>query len=245
MSRFAGRTAVVTGAARGIGLACVVQFLAEGADVVAFDLPDSDFAALAAAGARHVAGDVRDATDWARLVASCARLDVLVNNAGVGGFVGPLLDYPDADFDHVMAVNARGTFLGMKAAATAMRAAGTAGAIVNIASVSGLGGGRGVIGYSASKHAVVGMTKVAAAELAAFGIRVNAVCPAPTATEMMFDLERRSDPGVVRERFAEMIPLGRYGTPQEIAATVAFLASDEAAFVTGAALPVDGGILAR
>ncbi len=238
------RIALVTGAARGIGLACAARLAEDGASIVGLDRPGSDFAALRAAvpGVRCVEGDVSVAADWPHAIGG--GVDVLVNNAGVPGFVGPLLDYPETDFDRVMAVNARGVFLGMKLCGASMRDRG-GGAIVNIASVSGLGGGRGVIGYSASKHAVVGMTKVAAAELAPHNIRVNAVCPAPTATEMIWDLERRSEPGAVRQRFAEMIPLGRYGTPQEIAAAVAFLASDAAAFITGTALPVDGGILAR
>jgi NAD(P)-dependent dehydrogenase (short-subunit alcohol dehydrogenase family) len=148
-------------------------------------------------------------------------------------------------FDHVMRVNARGVYLGLKHGARAMQAKG--GAIVNLSSVSGLGGGRYTVAYTASKHAVIGMTKLAAAELAPRNNRVNAVCPAPTATEMMFEMERTQsprDPELVRRAMTRIIPLGRYGEPDEIAAAVCFLASDAASFISGVALPVDGGLKA-
>ncbi len=249
----ANRVAIITGAARGIGLATVKLFSASGASIVAFDLASAPLAQAEAAAHEHGApflalqGDVADACDWQRAVAETVerfgRLDILVNNAGISGVLAPLLDYPDEVFDQVMAVNARGVFLGMKYAAQMMKARG--GAIVNISSVSGIGGGRFVVGYTASKHAVVGMTKLAATELAQYNIRVNALCPAPTATEMMFEMERTqspSDPEAVRRGVARMIPLGRYGEPDEIANAILFLASDAASFITGTAIPIDGGL---
>jgi NAD(P)-dependent dehydrogenase (short-subunit alcohol dehydrogenase family) len=194
-------------------------------------------------------GDVGTTDDWVRAVQATQErfggLDILVNNAGVSGDIGPLVDYDDDMFDHVMRVNARGVYLGLKHGARAMQAKG--GAIVNLSSVSGLGGGRYTVAYTASKHAVIGMTKLAAAELAPRNIRVNAVCPAPTATEMMFEMERTQsprDPELVRRALTRIIPLGRYGEPDEIAAAVCFLASDAASFISGVALPVDGGLKA-
>jgi NAD(P)-dependent dehydrogenase (short-subunit alcohol dehydrogenase family) len=124
----------------------------------------------------------------------------------------------------------------------------TKGAIVNVGSISGLTGGANTIAYTASKHAVTGMTMLAANELAARGVRVNAVCPAPTATDMMRALEQRykpEDPAAFHREFAKFIPMGRYGEPGEIADAIVFLASPQAAFITGAILPVDGGATAR
>lgn len=253
----AGRVAVITGAARGIGLATAQLFAASGASIIAFDLPsapvDGAIAAAKQAGVQAMVfkGDVSSAADWQRLVAEAksrfGRIDILINNAGISGQIGSMLDYPDEVFDQVMAINARGVFLGMKYVGQLMKAVGQGGAMVNISSVSGIGGGRFVIGYTASKHAVVGMTKLAAAELATYKIRVNALCPAPTATEMMFELERTQSPGdpdAVRRGMSKMIPLGRYGEPDEIAAAILFLASDAASFITGTAIPIDGGLKA-
>lgn len=251
-----GKIALVTGAGRGIGRAIATRLAEDGADVVILDLRlDSltdSVAAVEAAGGRALplARDVASAEDWQMAIASVleqwGRLDILVNNAGIGGPVSPFLDYPEEAYDQVMAVNTRGVFLGIKYAGRALRDGG-GGAIVNIASVSGLSGSRGILAYTASKHAVIGLTKVAAVELAQYKIRVNAVCPAPTATEMMFNLERTVSPGnpdAVRQRFHASIPLARYGEPAEIAATVAFLAGPDSSFITGAALTVDGGMLA-
>jgi NAD(P)-dependent dehydrogenase (short-subunit alcohol dehydrogenase family) len=250
-----GRAAIVTGAARGIGLAIAERLAADGADISALDLPGASLDACRAAVERHgvrcatIGGDVTVESDWEQAVAAAqqafGRLDILVNNAGIAGPTKALLDYPLAEFDRVMAVNTRSIFIGMQHAGRAMREHG--GSIVNIASVSGLSGSRSIMGYTASKHAVIGMTKVAALEYAQYRIRVNAVCPAPTATDMIFTLERTlapDNPEAVRQRFAESIPLGRYGQPAEIAAAVAFLAGDQASFITGAALTVDGGMLA-
>jgi 3alpha(or 20beta)-hydroxysteroid dehydrogenase len=249
------RVAIITGAARGIGLATLQLFAASGASIVAFDLPQTQMDEAIKAANEHgvpillFEGDVSKAADWQQVVAQTrdrfGRIDILVNNAGVSGVIGSMLDYPDDVFEQVMAVNARGVFLGMKYVGQVMKESG--GAIVNISSVSGIGGGRYVIAYTASKHAVVGMTKLAATELAVYKIRVNALCPAPTSTEMMFELERTqspSDPEAIRRGMAKMIPLGRYGEPNEIANAILFLASDAASFITGTAIPIDGGLKA-
>ena len=253
MSRFTGQVAIVTGAAGGIGLAACERFASEGATVVAVDLATTDLGAAVAAAesaggtALAVGADVTKSDEVAGYVQATmdnfGRVDVLFNNAGIEGTYYPMVDYPEADFDRVIAVNVRGVWLGIKYAVPAMIAGG-GGAIVNTASVAGLFGSRGISPYSASKHAVAGLTKSAALELATSGVRVNAVCPAPIETRMMRSLETfigGENADDVRKTMAERLPAQRYGEPHEVAALVAFLASDEASYITGSLYPIDGG----
>ena len=256
-ARFVGKVVAVTGAAGGIGRSAALRFAVEGASVVAVDLPspslDDVVTDIVAAGGRAVAvaADVTVEAQVAAYVAAAidtfGGLDALINNAGIEGRVLPLTQTEVADFDRVIAVNVRGVWLGMKHAAPAIAARG-GGAIVNTSSVAGLGGTPNIIAYGASKHAVVGMTKTAAIELAPQQIRVNAVCPSPVETRMMRSLEagyQPADPTAVHDMIAASIPLGRYGEPGDVAALMCFLCSDDAAFLSGAAIPIDGAMKAR
>ena len=255
--RFEGKVVVITGAAGGIGRASAERFASEGARVVAVDLPNSPLdetvAAVEGAGgeALAVGADVTVWADHERYVQETLErfrgIDCFFNNAGIEGWVGPLVDYPEDVFDQVIAVNLKGVWLGLKAVAPAMRQRG-AGAIVNTASTAGLGATPSLVAYGASKHAVIGITRSAAMEFAADKIRVNAICPAPIETRMMRSIERGGhpdDPEGRRQTIAAGLPLGRYGEPHEVAALVAFLCSDEAGFITGSFYPIDGGSKAR
>lgn len=244
--------ALISGATRGIGAAIAQHLDALGATIVSFDLPDSDAQPLRTQLTRQPlvwSGDVRHANDWQacfhQIDAQFGRCDIVINNAGISGPIAPLYDYADDAFATVMDVNCTGVFLGMKYGAQAMMRYQRGGNIVNIASNVGLMGSPNIIAYSASKHAVIGLTKSAAKGLAQHGIRVNAVCPAPTDTAMVRQLEARSaNPSAVQQALVANTPLGRYADPAEIAAAVGFLVSPGASFITGAILPVDGGSVA-
>jgi NAD(P)-dependent dehydrogenase (short-subunit alcohol dehydrogenase family) len=247
MSRLAGKVALVTGAASGIGRASAMRLAAEGARVVVADVDEKagEEVALATGGA-FVRCDVTREDDIKAAVAEAqrrwGRLDVAHNNAGWEGPLGKLVDVSADDFDRVIAINLKGVFLGMKHEIPAMIAAG-GGSIVNTASVAGLVANQGAIAYSAAKHGVVGLTRTAAAEYARKNVRVNAVCPGWTDTPMSRRVGAENQK--VMDGYVARVPAGRLGKPEEVAALVAFLASDEAAYLTGAALPVDGGWTAQ
>ena len=249
---FTGKVVVVTGAAGGIGEAAARAFAKAGAKLVLVDRDASAGAEIAGAiqrqgrEARFVAADVTRSAEVQAYVKAAldahGRIDCFFNNAGIEGEVAETAEYDEAVFDVVLAVNVKGVFLGLRHVLPVMLRQ-KAGAVVNTASVAGLVGTPGMPAYVASKHAVIGLTKAAAGEVARRGVRVNAVCPGPVETRMMRSLESQLDashPDAVRERYQSGIPSGRYTTPEEVAAVVLFLCSDLAGNVNGAQWVVDG-----
>jgi NAD(P)-dependent dehydrogenase (short-subunit alcohol dehydrogenase family) len=249
----AGEVALVTGAGRGIGLATAKALAEAGASVV---VADRDEEAISAAADRlrsaghNAIGVTCDVTDKAQVAAmveqavrTYSRLDAAFNNAGVNSDGAPLLDTSDEEFERIININLRGVWNCMKAELRQMTAQG-AGVIVNCSSIGGMVGSRGRSAYSASKHAVIGLTRSAALDYATLGIRINAVCPGIINTPMAVEVTKNYDPEIVKAMVARE-PIERFGEPEEIAAAVVFLCSPAASFMVGHAMAVDGGVLAQ
>jgi NAD(P)-dependent dehydrogenase (short-subunit alcohol dehydrogenase family) len=250
---FTGKVALITGGGGGIGRATALGFSKRGAKVVVVDR-DAGAGEGTAGIVRQQGGealsihaDVTKSADVQAYVKTAVdtygAIDCFFNNAGIEGVVSHITDYDEAMFDQVLGVNVKGVFLGLKYVLAQMKQQG-GGAVVNTASVAGLVGSPGMSAYVASKHAVMGLTKTAAGEVARLGIRVNAVCPGPIDTRMIHaitEMVNPNDPAGTDARYEANIPLGRYGTAEEVANTVLFLCSDLASNITGAQYVIDGG----
>lgn len=249
--RLEGKVAIVTGGASGIGAATVKRFCAEGAKVLFADLDDENgrrvLAEVESTGgtARYRTTDVADEDQVEALcdaaIETYGGLDVMFNNAGIAGLPVPLVDTDVASWDLILAVDLRGVFLGIKHAARRMRDRGVRGSILSTASVAGLGAGRGPAAYSAAKAGVVNLTRQAALELGPLGIRVNCIAPGGIVTPIF---TRVIPEDVIAPILAQAQPIARAGQPEDIAAAALYLASDEASFVSGECLVVDGALTA-
>ncbi|MBB4613963.1 SDR family NAD(P)-dependent oxidoreductase [Novosphingobium taihuense] len=244
MGKLEGKVAIVTGGGRGMGAATVRRFVADGAKVAIADVLEAEGSALAAElgdAARFYRLDVTNEENWAKVVsaveADLGPVSVLVNNAGILMFKS-LLETTKADYERVLGVNLVGEFLGIKAVAPGMIARGK-GSIVNISSVDGMKGANSLVAYASSKWGVRGLTKVAAMELGHKGVRVNSVHPGGVDTVMS---NHNAAPRAEVDKGYANVPLQRIGGPEEVAAASAFLASDDASYMHGAELVVDGGM---
>lgn len=249
MKKFKNKAVVITGGSGAIGATVAKAFLEEGAKVLIVDV-NSEQLEKTAKELDHQnlfykvadvsrAKEVEDYVNYA--VDTLGKIDVFFNNAGIEGIVKPMTEYPEDMFDKVMAVNVKGVWLGMKYVIPQMN---NGGSIINTSSVAGLEGSPNMTAYIASKHAVVGLTRVAAIECAPRKIRVNTVHPSPVDNRMMRSLEEGFAPGEaakMKKQFESGIPLGRYADNEDIKDAVIFLASDESKFMTGTKMVVDGG----
>lgn len=248
-----GKVAIVTGGAGGIGFATARRMLEEGARVLLVDRSREPLEAAArelGANAAWTTADVSSAEDTARYVQEAVTkfggVDIVFANAGIEGAVKPLTETSVEDFDRVLAVNVRGAWLTIKHSVPELVKRG-GGSIIITSSVAGVVGSPGLSPYVTSKHAVMGLVKCAAVELAPLNIRVNSVNPGPIENRMMRSIEEQAnpgDPGAVKGGFLSKIPLGRYGTNEEIASVAVFLASADSAYCTGTSILADGGFVA-
>ena len=251
--KFTNKIAIITGGGGGIGRATALGFAGRGAKVVVVDhdaalgQETADLVKAAGGEAIFQRADVTKTADVkayvAATLAAFGRIDCFFNNAGIEGTVIPITEYEEDMFDRVIAVNLKGVFLGMKYVLPTMIAQGS-GTVVNTASIAGLVGSPGMAAYVASKHGVLGLTKVASGDVASHGVRVNAVCPGPVETRMMRSLETQrnhNNPEAVHEAYRAGIPTGRYAMPEEIANAVMYLSSDLSGDITGTQLVIDGG----
>lgn len=247
MTRLANKTAIITGAARGIGLACAKRFIAEGAKVLLADIDEHEGTATAKAlgdAAHFVRCDVGDAKQVAALIAETEKtfggIDILVNNAGIV-HGADFLEVSEADFERVLRVNLKGAFLVAQAVAKSMVARKKPGAIVNMASINSTVAIPTQIPYSVSKGGLLQLTRAMALSLAPYGIRVNAIGPGSIMTDLLKSVGSDKE---AKRRILSRTPLGRIGAPEEVASVAAFLASDDASYITGEIIYVDGGRLA-
>ena len=244
------KVAIITGGAGSIGKITAKLFLDQGAKVMLVDLKEDDLKKaadeLGSADVKYSAADVTRSADVQRYVnetvKAFGKVDVFFNNAGIEGVVKPVVDYPEDEFDKVLAVNVKGVWLGNKYVLPQMNDGGS---IILTSSVAGIAGSPNVSGYIASKHAVVGLMRNLAIEAAPRKIRVNTVNPSPVDNRMMRSLEAGYAPGeaeAMKKEFEKAIPLGRYAEPEEIAQLVLFLAGDNSKFITGTTQVIDGGM---
>lgn len=250
MKRLENKVAVITGGAGSIGKTTAKLFLENGAKVLLVDLKEDDLKKvvdeLGSKDVKYSAADVTKAADVQRYVDDAVKafgkIDIFFNNAGIEGVVNPTVDYPEEMFDKVIAVNVKGVFLGNKYILPQMNDGGS---IILTSSVAGIAGSPNVTAYIASKHAVVGMMRNLAMEVAPRKIRVNTINPSPVDNRMMRSLEAGYAPGDAenaKKSFEHAIPLGRYAEPIEIAQLVLFMAGDESKFITGTTQVIDGGM---
>lgn len=256
MGIVSGKTALVTGAGAGIGRATARKFSTEGAKVVVSDIDSTGgietVRLIHADGGKaiFIQADCSKPEDVKALIEGVVEeyesLDCVCNNAGIEGKIAPFAEQTIENYDAVMNVNARGVFLCLRAEIREMLTSG-GGAIVNLASIAGLIGFPGIAPYTASKHAVNGLTKNAALEYGKDGIRINSICPGGIDTRMLDSLAEQTSDGQQssQQMMAPLHPLGRIGTPEEVAELIVWLCSDRAAFVTGANIPIDGGYVAQ